>query len=1498
MYSIRRLALVVTLVLLGALGVKAQGLANVSGNLKSLTGLNVTQQNTYVTFQLYNFGSSIPRVIPTNVIVAQQSPPFQPDGSGNISGTIQENNTITPANTFYRVCVYFQGTVFQCDNYLINANFNLNNAIPLMSVPPPVNPLYGTTLTSICQPTTPPVPDTGNDVLYCLERDNNYYYEDSTGRVVGPLSSGGGGGGGGSIDIAANQVAYATGSNAIGGSNDFTYTAGQLTIEDSAPVLTPLGTIAMAGAGMGTSYNGGASLLETIQSNDGEYAQTFAMPTGLGNSGTVRATFLGVQLVDSSAIGGERANVSYFRNGANQSQINFGVGLGPFPTGETDGLNFLNNGGIQLIADNPDSSLTGFQIVPSSGIQVTTDGGAAFELASRYNPSDVPLQFDGLSSGSAQIGAASIAGTPNRMNLPIVTGGAGQFLQTNGANPQQMQWSNAMPVLNNVIIVDGTTYTTIQAALNAVTTPGKKVFIPSGTYTLSSGLTWPTYPINLECADKGSTILNFTIASGDAITPWYGSRIAHCDIKGPLSGTALGINGGAQQWVTLTAYTSNTNNMMPTIANANGHVYKETVANCTSGASEPTWPTTPGSTVNDGSCTWREENLAAVEIYDNIVEGFGLQLLNTGGYSYGWNIHDNIFRNGLNEALLIGQGSQKITVANNQFDNMVDNGIDLNGLKNVVTGNVLHRIGTAATGTDTFCIILYAITTTAPHVDDNTIEDNVCDGIGGPAYYMAGQSSTTLSRNHFIGNHAISPSSSGSNGDGFTMDGNAGATTMDQNEFTGNTVLSAQRACLLIDEHSGPTAIITNTRIVGNSCSGSTSEDLYIYNALQTIVSSNAFLSATPYNITDAAASTMYILNSPFATTPDSPGAFTSLTANGALFDAHAVTKAFPVTTGTVAALPATCTFTAGVEMQMYLATNATPGQNWYYCTATNTWTNQLNSSSSATAFSAITSATNSTAAMVIGTGASLTTSGSGTNTATAVPFSGVTAATNANALVIGTGGSLTVSGSGTNYATSLLGNTWASPAAIGTGTPTTGTFTALTDTAATGSTQCAQFNSSGTLSGTGTTCGGGSVSGQSQYSLPIGTTSTTLTTEIAAPTANGIYSINYDITGNAAAPPVATLIGLAPRGVTGATDTILYSDNNGVVEYTGTSAVAVTLPTPTSLGNANFFSMITNYTTKNVTITPTTWTISLNGATGGSTGVVIPAQQCKLFIDAVTSTQWDLECGSQGTGSFGGGCSAAGSTASGGICDTESANTGWTPTSGQDYMRADSTLHAFVCSINGGTEPGCTFGAPTTVNNSALATTPSDAYEAFNNTATTSGATQQDCPSYAWKGHVWNSTSSADNNARWIAYCTVTNGASPYTIFTIASSVDTGTASYTGRLTLDSFSDLGVSNADFNSVLINGTKFTASGCSNGTLVGGATAGSLLTGANGPCTLTVTFGASQAASNDVNCYMQDRTTVAGNPIPQSVGATTATAVFLVPSGMVSGDKLSFSCVKF
>lgn len=95
-------------------------------------------------------------------------------------------------------------------------------------------------------------------------------------------------------------------------------------------------------------------------------------------------------------------------------------------------------------------------------------------------------------------------------------------------------------------------------------------------------------------------------------------------------------------------------------------------------------------------------------------------------------------------------------------------------------------------------------------------------------------------------------------------------------------------------------------------------------------------------------------------------------------------------------------------------------------------------------------------------------------------------------------------------------------------------------------------------------------------------------------------------------------------------------------------------------------------------------------------------------------------------------------------------------------------------------------------------------------------------------------------------------------------------------------------------SLKVNGTKFTASGCSNSTTVGGSTAGKLTSGTTGTCAVTITMGNSQAATNGWSCHFNDETTPA-NLISQNGGSTT-TATFTGTT--VSGDVIDFACIGY
>jgi hypothetical protein len=136
----------------------------------------------------------------------------------------------------------------------------------------------------------------------------------------------------------------------------------------------------------------------------------------------------------------------------------------------------------------------------------------------------------------------------------------------------------------------------------------------------------------------------------------------------------------------------------------------------------------------------------------------------------------------------------------------------------------------------------------------------------------------------------------------------------------------------------------------------------------------------------------------------------------------------------------------------------------------------------------------------------------------------------------------------------------------------------------------------------------------------------------VNSPTANGNYIYGYNVTAGTAVAPTATLTGLTTRLVNGttATDTILYSDNESQVEYDTSVAVAVTLPTATTMGNPHFFSLIDNFTTgagEVVTVTPTTWTV--NGATSFA---IQPGQGCTLSVDPASTTNWLMNCGPANT--------------------------------------------------------------------------------------------------------------------------------------------------------------------------------------------------------------------------------------------------------------------------
>ncbi len=91
-----------------------------------------------------------------------------------------------------------------------------------------------------------------------------------------------------------------------------------------------------------------------------------------------------------------------------------------------------------------------------------------------------------------------------------------------------------------------------------------------------------------------------------------------------------------------------------------------------------------------------------------------------------------------------------------------------------------------------------------------------------------------------------------------------------------------------------------------------------------------------------------------------------------------------------------------------------------------------------------------------------------------------------------------------------------------------------------------------------------------------------------------------------------------------------------------------------------------------------------------------------------------------------------------------------------------------------------------------------------------------------------------------------------------------------------------------------DGVKFTASGCSNGTLVGGAMSGSLLSGTTGSCTVAVTYGAGAFNINGSVCDVHDLT----HPADTLTITAEGTAGFTFTGTTTSGDDIRFRCTGY
>lgn len=271
------------------------------------------------------------------------------------------------------------------------------------------------------------------------------------------------------------------------------------------------------------------------------------------------------------------------------------------------------------------------------------------------------------------------------------------------------------------------------------------------------------------------------------------------------------------------------------------------------------------------------------------------------------------------------------------------------------------------------------------------------------------------------------------------------------------------------------------------------------------------------------------------------------------------------------------------------------PGVTGSYCLQ---WTSLVaaptlaSCSAGSAAFSSLTSGTNTTAAMVVGTGASLGVTGSGTITASGVPVTGVTG--------MGAGvQTWLITPSSANLSAAVTGSTGTGALVFGTSpsftTPSLGAATAsgLTLSSITGSTQCLQVNTSGVVSGTAAACGSGggavsSVSAGSSGSMSVTPTTGAVVVDLA-PAANG--SVLANVSGSSAAPVATSLTSFQSA-------------------MTAANAQLVTATAPT--GPTNDYSPVGYGTTTAVLyLTPATGGSTINGLVAGS------AMQQVFFVNA-----------------------------------------------------------------------------------------------------------------------------------------------------------------------------------------------------------------------------------------------------------------------------------------
>lgn len=353
----------------------------------------------------------------------------------------------------------------------------------------------------------------------------------------------------------------------------------------------------------------------------------------------------------------------------------------------------------------------------------------------------------------------------------------------------------------------GTAKRTIGAARLAVkANGGGTIYVASGSYTESPFPVDGYAPIHLVCAGW-SSVITFN-GTAVAIPVFGGDIIENCHFIGPNNPSI--ISGVFSVWAPNTSFPAGTATV-PTPIHGNGHYYIPN-SSCTTGSTEPTWPTSSGGTVSDGTCTWVETGPTQVIIRNNLFEGTTNSVINTGPFNYGWIIVGNTFRNTGGEGILMPQGTQRTTVAYNYAYNLAHNFFDSNGMYNRAIGNIVDTV--TNTSAHNHCFLSW--TGGGYTTSYNVFSDNLCINPAGTGVNISttpGQVSNQniITNNIFVGGQAGVDVGTGAAGES------------DYNIIEGNQIYNSNYA-IALDINNG--TVMRGTIVANNKMFGSVYADL------------------------------------------------------------------------------------------------------------------------------------------------------------------------------------------------------------------------------------------------------------------------------------------------------------------------------------------------------------------------------------------------------------------------------------------------------------------------------------------------------------------------------------------------------------------------------------------------------------------------------------------------------------------------------------------------